>query len=507
MFKQQKFYQAADNHGSGMFCPNCGKRVTATDAFCENCGFDLKAFRNQSNQSAQSGASQSQPAQPKSAQAAQPAQPVQPTQPVQSTTAPTPHRAPSHQSIPAGVWVIIGAVVVLVVGGYAYGQHYYEPTNQLDRAITALKTGDGLAKQVTSTDPSLKITSETVKPMATYFKNDRKSLASLASDLKASNTSNQYGIQFVRTGKAWLFFDKYQLQVSSVYADLTTNHKNVTLSVNGKKVAKTTAGSFSHKIGPYVPGTYTLTAKGKVGQHQMTNKGTYNLRSTGETYELDLRTISLTVVGTPKTVIYVNGDKEGTIHSDGTLALNDLPWSNKMMMTGKYQVGGKTVTSKQTNLSDDEGSNVNVNFAGVMSQSSATDYITNIFNALESYTNSGDLGDASDYNDRMLDDYFVNGTDNSDYQELVKMAKGYYDDDNIMGVNYEPTILSTVPAADGKSEITYDIKYDFSNTEEERIQVFRYTATVEKSGGHYKISKVSSAQKIRDYSNSDDSDD
>lgn len=493
MFKQQKFYQAEDNHGGGTFCPNCGQRVTATDAFCENCGFDLKAFRNQDSQQPQSAADQ---AQPKST-------PAQPT----PSAAPTAHRTQSKRPMPKWAWITIGAVVVLAIGGYAYGQHYYQPANQLDRAITALKTGKGLAKQVTSTDPSLKITAESVKPMATYFKNNRKSLAGLASDLKTSNTSSQYGVQFVRTGKAWLFFDKYQLQVASVYADLTTNHKNVTLAVNGKQVAKTTAGSFSHKIGPYVPGTYTLTAKGSVGQHQITNKGTYYLRSTGETYELDLRTISLTVVGTPKTVIYVNGEKQGTIHSDGTLALNDLPWSNKMMMTGKYQVGSQTVTSKQTNLSSDEGGEVNVNFAGVMSQSSATDYITNIFNAVSSYTNSGDLADASDYDNRALDDYFVNGTDNADYQELVKMAKGYYDNDDIMGVDYEPTVLSTVPAADGKSEITYDIKYDFTNTEEERIQVFRYTATVEKSGGHYKISKISSAQKIRDYSNSDDSDD
>jgi len=249
-----------------------------------------------------------------------------------------------------------------------------------------------------------------------------------------------------------------------------------------------------------------LTAKGTVGQHQITNKGTYYLRSTGESYELDLRTISLTVVGTPKTVIYVNGEKQGTIHSDGTLALNNLPWSNKMMMTGKYEVGNQLVTSKQTNLSNDEGEDVAVNFAGVMSKDSATDYITSIFDAIGRYTNTGDLSDASDYNDRTLDDYFINGTDNADYQELVKMAKGYYDNDDIMSVNYEPTVISTIPAANDKSEITYDVKYDFTNTEEERIQVFRYTATVEKSGGHYKISKISAAQKIRDFTSSDDSD-
>ena len=494
MFKQQKFYEPADDQAGGTFCPNCGQRVKATDAFCENCGFDLTAFRNQSSQTNADHPSA----------ASRQATPAQPTQSA-TPTAPT-RQSQAKRSMPKWAWLTIGVVLVLAIGGYAYGQHYYQPAAQLNRAITALKTGKGLAKQVTSTDPSLKITPETVKPMSAYFKANRKSLASLASDLKASNTANQYGVQFVRTGKAWLFFDKYQLQVASVYADLSTNHKNVTLAVNGKKVAKTTATNLTHKVGPYVPGTYTLTAKGTVGQHQITNKGTYYLRSTGESYELDLRTISLTVVGTPKTVIYVNGEKQGTIHSDGTLALNNLPWSNKMMMTGKYEVGNQLVTSKQTNLSNDEGEDVAVNFAGVMSKDSATDYITAIFDALGRYTNTGDLSDASDYNDRTLDDYFINGTDNADYQELVKMAKGYYDNDDIMSVNYEPTVISTIPAANDKSEITYDVKYDFTNTEEERIQVFRYTATVEKSGGHYKISKISAAQKIRDFTSSDDSD-
>ncbi|BDZ30502.1 zinc ribbon domain-containing protein [Lactiplantibacillus brownii] len=491
MLKQQKYYQAADDrHSGGKFCPNCGQPVAAKDDFCGHCGFDLKAFWHKSK----AGLNEEMPAKPAKSQ---------PKQPVTTHIRRTRTKSP----MPVWFWGIVGMIGVLVIGSYLYGQHYYQPANQLDRDMAALKTGKGLAKQVTSTDPSLKITTDSVKPMVAYFKHDAKALASLASDLKTNAGVNQYGIQFVRTGKAWLFFDKYQLQVPSIYANLTTNHENVSLAVNGKQVAKSTSARYIKKIGPYVPGNYTLTAKGKVGQHEITNKGTHYLHTNGQTVNLDLRTISLTVEGTPDTVIYVNGKKQGKIHSSGTLALNELPWSNHMMMIGKYQIGSKTITSTAADISAAEGEKITVKFPGTMSTDSATNLIGNVFSAVSRYTNTGNLKDATNYDNHSLDDYFVNGTDNVNYQELVKMAKGYYDNHDIIGVSYRPTLVSVVPAADGKSEITYDLKYDFTNTKDERLQVFRYTATVEKNGGHNKISKISAAKKIRDYTNSDNSSD
>lgn len=44
MHKQHQFFQAADDRsGQSAFCPNCGQPITATDEFCANCGFNLKA--------------------------------------------------------------------------------------------------------------------------------------------------------------------------------------------------------------------------------------------------------------------------------------------------------------------------------------------------------------------------------------------------------------------------------------------------------------------------------
>lgn len=484
MHKQHQFFQAADDRsGQSAFCPNCGQPITATDEFCANCGFNLKAAAtSQADTTAPASSAQS------------------------TTSQATRHtrQTPRHP-LPKWGWITIAVVAVIAIGGYLYGQHYYQPANQLNRDLTALKTGKGLAKQLTSTDPSLKITNDSVKPMVTYFKNNRKSLASLASALK-SNSSNDYDMQFVKTGKVWLFFDKYKIQIPSIYATLTTNHRNVKLSVNGKKVATSNKTNYEHKIGPYVPGTYTLTAKGTVSGHKITNKGNYYLQASGATYDLDLRTISFTVTGAPNTTVYLNGEKEGQINSSGTLALNDVPWSNRMMLSGKYKVGSQTLTSKKTNVSNAESTDVDLKFANVMSKDSASDYLSNIFSIIDSYTLTGDLSDTSFYDHRSLDDYFVNGTDSTDYKELIQMAKGYYDNDDIWSVSYEPTVLFVLPAADKQSQITYDVKYKFTNSEDDRTQVFRYTATVEKTGGHYKIVKISSAQKIQSSTSSDDSD-
>lgn len=58
-------------------------------------------------------------------------------------------------------------------------------------------------------------------------------------------------------------------------------------------------------------------------------------------------------------------------------------------------------------------------FVGVMSKDIVLDYLNGIFIVVSSYMFIGDLLDVLDYDDCILDDYFVNGIDNIDYKELV----------------------------------------------------------------------------------------
>ncbi|MFC6179800.1 zinc ribbon domain-containing protein [Lactiplantibacillus daowaiensis] len=478
----QHYDQAADDHQSGGFCPNCGQPVAIGDEFCGHCGFNLKA---------QSTTNQSTP------------------QSSQSTTPQSTRVQRQSSRLPQWAWVTIGIVVVALIGGYLFGRNYYSRTNQLNRDITALKTGKtGVYKQFTTSDPSLKLSAQTIKPLLKRFKTNPQALATFQSQLQTGSMTTDGLFEYEATGKAWLFFDKYQIKVKPVYATLTTNRQGAQLNVNGKRVATSQSTSYSHKFGPYVPGNYTLMAVGTVNGQLLKNTGTVYLHENNATYNLDLRTISFTVSGTPKTKVYLNQHYQGTIGSTGNLAIKDAAWSSNLLLTGKYVVGKKTITSNATKItSADADQTVSVAFPGTMSKSTASDYFNNLFTAISGYTDDGDLADATDDDDNTLDSYFVDGTSNADYQGFAKMAKGYYDNDDVLSVTYTPTVLAVAPATKSQSQVTYDVKYEFENSKDSRIQVFRYTATLEKNGSNMQIVKITPAQKIRAYTSTNDDDD
>ncbi|MFD1421700.1 zinc ribbon domain-containing protein [Lactiplantibacillus songbeiensis] len=496
MHFQQKLYRAADDQGGERrFCPNCGQAVTASDEFCGNCGYNLlQAAASQETTATSTSSSQSQSTATTTQSTA--------TQPTEATRTANVNKQPT---LPKWAWITIIVIVVLIGGAYLFGRNYYSRANQLDRDISALKTGKkGLAQQFTTSDPSLKLTDKTLQPLVNRFKSNRQSLATFQSQLRTGSMTTDGLFEYTVTGKKWLLFDKYQIKVKPLYAKLTTNRSGVQLKINGKSVGSSNSNYYEHKFGPYVPGNYQLLASGTVNGQLLQNKSTVYLHQNNQRYDLSLKTISFTVTGTPKTTVYLNGKSQGQIGSDGTLAIKETAWSSNLELTGKYKVGGSTVTSKTRKISQsDADGSVSLTFPGVMSKSTASDYLTGLFTAISNYTDSGDLGDASDDDDKNLDSYFVDGTANSDYQGFMTMAKGYYKNDGVLSVDYSPSVLSVAPATKQQSQLTYDVKYDFENSKDERIQVFRYTATLEPSGDSYKIVKITPAQKIRAYTSTD----
>ncbi|WP_338210211.1 zinc ribbon domain-containing protein [Lactiplantibacillus paraxiangfangensis] len=466
MFETQRTYAAADDHQAGVFCPNCGHSVTAGAKFCQHCGYDL-------------------------------------------TSVTTSRQTQPKRRVSRWKWITLGIVVVALGGAYGYGRSYFAPDKQLDRAITAIKGNQKtVAQQFTSSDSSLKLSATTLKPLLAHFKTKQADLARFQEQLKNQSFTNDGNFQYVKTGRTWLLFDKYQIQVKPLHVSLTTNHKNVQLSMDGKQVGIADSDDYDQKVGPLVPGDYTLSSSGVVGGHRLKNSATYYLKDNDKSYDLGLRTISFNVIGAPGTVVYLNQQSEGTIGDDGTLAVKDAAWSSNLELTGKYPVGKTMVTSSPTRISDgDADSDVTVDFPSLMSKSDADDYITQLFTAISNYTRSGEIDDATDDNNKALSDYFVDGTANRDYQEFIDMAKGYYKNDDVMSVDYDPSVSLSVPATKGRSQVTYDVKYHFSNTKDDREQVFRYTATIQKNGEDYQIVKISPAQKIRAHTTNTDEDD
>lgn len=67
---------------------------------------------------------------------------------------------------------LLTLLVVVIVGLYLYGSSYYKQAAQVDRMITILQERDGekLAKIVTTDDPSVIVTRESLTPLFSYIK-------------------------------------------------------------------------------------------------------------------------------------------------------------------------------------------------------------------------------------------------------------------------------------------------------------------------------------------------
>jgi len=480
------------------FCPNCGHPVAPDDTFCQNCGYNLA--------DAQPTANAAQSATPQEPSATSPQSKIEPT--AGSRQASQPRKPMSKKN--KRIWWSLGILVVLIIAFFVWGNHYYSRDATLDRSIANIKSGKHLTSIFTSTTSSLKMTDHNLKPISKYYSQNPKDLASLKRQLRATSYSSDSLFTYGNGGHRLLFFPKYQITVKPVYPTVTTNHKGNVIKLDGKKIATATSDMYTKKLGPLAPGKYQLQASGTVSGHHIVNKGSYYI-SDGTSYDLSLKTISVTFDTLPSSTVYLNGNKLGTADSSGMLTMKNEPWSPAMQIYAKYKAANGTIKSKTTKLAEsDDGYDVKLTFPGLMSQDDASSFIEGIFSDIDDLSNYGDDDSDDDDDDDTvtsdddsdLPDYFESGTSNSDYQDLVKMAKGYYKDDEVDSTDFDTTVTGVEPDVDKVSLVTYTVKYSFYHDDSKHVQTFQYTATVKpdaNDSGSYKISKISGAKKINDY--------
>ncbi|MFS0783781.1 zinc ribbon domain-containing protein [Bacillus sp. 1P06AnD] len=174
-------------------------------------------------------------------------------------------------------WIAgIAAVVVLFalykVGDYFFSEEY--AINHFEDALVA-KDGKKVAKWLSTDDKKLTINEKSVKGFITYYKENPEQVNETVQALKRqaeemdkqSNASSAaYGdyssgmVHLVKDGK-FLFYDKYKLKVQPVYMAISTNYKDTSVYVDGKKMTVTKQPNAENTVGPFVPGTHIVEAK------------------------------------------------------------------------------------------------------------------------------------------------------------------------------------------------------------------------------------------------------
>lgn len=483
------FAAPADDHGGQQprFCPHCGHPVDPADTFCQNCGYNL--VTDQATAPEQSAV-------------------TPPTTPTSTPNQPTPQ--PRRQRLTKKQktrWWLGGLVAVILIGLVVWGGQYYSRTATLNRITADIQSGKHLTRDFTTSSTDLKLSASKLAPVNRYYRDHAQALSDLKQQLAAGGRSTDGTFAYRSTGRHWLLFPKYQISVSPVYPTVTTNHAKTVITLDQKTVATATSDSYTKKLGALVPGEYHLQASGKVGGHQLTNSSDYHITS-DKTYDLELKTVSVTFNTVPASTITLNGKKIGSADSSGTFTLKNEPWSANMNIQATYSSTAGTAKSNSVLLDKNaDGTSVDLNYPGVIDQSDADDFFSNLFSSVQDVANGTD-----DDDDDALDSFFQNGSSNTEYQQLKSMADGYYKDDDIDYTDMTTTIKDIKPGPNRTSLVAYTVKYDFTldDYDYDHIQTFQYTATVKDTSRdssadqNNQIIKISPAQKINDYHDDND---
>lgn len=474
--------------GGNRYCPNCGTLVIGDETFCPNCGYKLT------------------PAMPESTASRASTAPTKATKPAK-TAATTANRHPRQpwSKKKKWTWSGIGIVAVLLVIFGVWGSQHYSRAATLDRTIADIKSGHRLTNDFSSDSSSLKLNSQKLLPVNRYYRDHAQALNQLKQALLTNGRSTDGHFAYLQRGHRLLFFPNYQIVVTPVYPKVTTNHTGNVINLDHQTVATANSDEFTQTLPALVPGEYHLQATGKIGGKQLTNSGDYHITSS-KTYDLKLTTISVDLRTVPASAIYLNGKKIGTADTSGVYTLTNEPWSSDMAVYGQYTSNEGTATTSTKNLqkSDDQGS-VDLDYHDMISEGDASDFFDQVANCEQGLSIHEDTDDATDDNGNSLSDYFLNGSANSNYSEIYKMCRGFYDDDALDSIDVDNTVQSVKPGPNKTSLVTFKTEYDFGLSDEDydHVQTFQYTATLQladaDSSQTYQIVKITNGQKLDDY--------
>jgi uncharacterized membrane protein YvbJ len=189
------------------------------------------------------------------------------------------------------VWGIGG----LILKGYGALKSTAEREVAIMRLEKALKNEDiaDLQKYIRIPDESLPVNETTLQPLFTYLKDHPNAYEKLERDFEKQQKTKHVYIKGL-TSKPPIFTikayrDRYVFEPTLYFFNIRLNEPDDKIIINGKKVkGEPTKDPLVKKVGPYLPGTYTITSVKKDGEKREKRTKKVALFGGSRVYEVDL---------------------------------------------------------------------------------------------------------------------------------------------------------------------------------------------------------------------------
>ncbi|MDE5414033.1 zinc ribbon domain-containing protein [Alkalihalobacterium chitinilyticum] len=342
------------------FCKECGSQLSEEAQFCKECGAPVTGRTTNSNPNV-----------------VKPSESTT-TQGSNSKGTPPPMKPMTKKT---KIWfAITGAAIILLFGGFKAGEALTDKDRLIDRFEAAVIANDEktVAKFLTTTS-GLEVNANSASGFIQYMNENPATFGEVISDLKMQSKMYSqmysgsrgivqdvfglaeeffsYGLVALSHEGKGILYDKYQLVVEPVYVTLSTEYKDVSLSINGEQVAVTDRPDFEKQFGPYYPGIMTLeaTLNSDFVDLVYTNEIKALNSSVYHHVELDAESVTLDLgisSDAPVTAkLFINGEDVnvdpikhstfGPVLTDGSMTFNvevEYPW-------GTFQTAEQSIES------------------------------------------------------------------------------------------------------------------------------------------------------------------
>ncbi|PIO82695.1 hypothetical protein BSQ39_03460 [Loigolactobacillus backii] len=411
--------------------------------------------------------------------------------------------AKKQRSLRTWLGVLIALIIVLLIA-FFWGKAHYSRQAQLDRTFTALATEkpSTVSDVMVSSNKNLTLNLGNSRPFVRYLRANKNYLATSKKQLKTDSKTTDGTLSFVKTGRTFIF-DKYQLEIKPIYRLIKTDIPSPSIYLDGQNMTAKKENTVQ-KIGPFIPGKYTLTVTGET-QNKTLKRTAYPtfLAADAQTIDLTLKPVAPVIQSNVADgQVYVNNEKKGDL-KNGQLKLNSLTWQPDLKVVVKKTVDSKTYQSKAATISkNSDGQAIDASLPQFLTTTKAQNSLEQLYKTVSSETH----GQNKSYQtNQQLANYFTQGASADWYSRLNKfiqqaqMPAGNIDYTDF-AVKVNQVQAQSLTDATVNFDVTYTTHYLASSGKQPRIQTFRYTtAHLKTTNGTTKIVDLgSSEQKIAD---------